>query len=249
MRATSVALATGGAVGAPATLCAMRGAASAASATSSSAVAGHGSASFRDGGCAGGTGGAAGAEVGAAGAVPVKMGDGPPDPRSDAISTGSGDHAPGRKSDMRLRSSDATLAADEVARAAAALALATVGVPNAAATGEAAATGKAPAGGGAAGEAAAAVTRASDSRLARSFLTPVVSRCRSSSAAFSAATVIPLTSAAVSGAILVPLGLTPNQLCVDALAWRPTGVANPSALSWGSSIFLIWLIASSALRC
>ena len=193
MRATSVALATGGAVGAPATLCAMRGATSAASAASSSAVAGHGSASFRDGGCAGGTGGAAGGEAGAAGAVPVKMGDGPPDPSSDANSTGSGDHDPGRKSDMRLRSPDATLAADEVA-------LATVGVPNAAATGEAAA------GDGAAGEAAAAVTSASDSRVARSFLTPVVSRCRSSSAAFSAATFIPLTSAAVSGAILVPLG-------------------------------------------
>ena len=200
MRATSVALATGGAVGAPATLCAMRGATSAASAASSSAVAGHGSASFRDGGCAGGTGGAAGGEAGAAGAVPVKMGDGPPDPSSDAISTGSGDHDPGRKSDMRLRSPDATLAADKVARAAAALALATVGVPNAAATGEAAA------GDGAAGEAAAAVTSASDSRVARSFLTPLVSRCRSSSAAFSAATFIPLTSAAVSGAILVPLG-------------------------------------------
>ena len=125
----------------------------------------------------------------------MKMGDGPPDPSSDAISTGSGDHDPGRKSDMRLRSPDATLAADEVARAAAALALATVGVPNAATTGEAAA-----------GEAAAAVTSASDSRVARSFLTPLVSRCRSSSAAFSAATFIPLTSAAVSGAILVPLG-------------------------------------------
>ena len=209
MRATSVALATGGAVGAPATLCAMRGATSAASAASSSAVAGHGSASFRDGGCAGGTGGAAGGEAGAAGAVPVKMGDGPPDPSSDANSTGSGDHDPGRKSDMRLRSPDATLAADEVALAAA-LALATVGVPNAAATGEAAAgdgaAGEAAAGDGAAGEAAAAVTSASDSRVARSFLTPVVSRCRSSSAAFSAATFIPLTSAAVSGAILVPLG-------------------------------------------
>ena len=205
MRATSVALARGGAVGAPATLCAMRGATSAASAASSSAVAGHGSASFRAGGCAGATGGAAGGEAGAAGAVPVKMGDGPPDPSSDAISTGSGDHDPGRKSDMRLRSPDATRAADEVARAAAALALATVGVPNAAATGEAAA-GDGAAGDGAAGEAAAAVTSASDSRVARSFLTPLVSRCRSSSAAFSAATFIPLTSAAVSGAILVPLG-------------------------------------------
>ena len=94
--------------------------------------------------------------------------------------------------------------AANVALAAAALALATVGVPDATAAV------------GVAGEAAAAITaaparcpfplavrRASESRVARSFLTPFVSRLRSSSAAFSAGTFIPLTSSAVSDAILV----------------------------------------------
>ena len=196
MRATSVALATGRAAGAPATLCAVWSDTSAAS-SASSAVPGQASA-FRDGGCSGGTG-----DAGAAEDVPVKIGEGP-DPKSGVISTGSGDHAPGRASTMRLRNDDAALAAADVALAAAALALATVGVPDATAAV------------GVAGEAAAAITaaparcpfplavrRASESRVARSFLTPFVSRLRSSSAAFSAGTFIPLTSSAVSDAILV----------------------------------------------
>ena len=197
MRATSVALATGRAAGAPATLCAVWSDTSAAS-SASSAVAGQASA-FRDGGCGGGTGDAGAAEE----AVPVKIGEGP-DPKSGVISTGSGDHAPGRTSTMRLRNDDAALAAADVALAAAALALATAGVPDATAAV------------GVAGEAAAAITaaparcpfplavrRASESRVARSFLTPFVSRLRSSSAAFSAGTFIPPTSSAVSDAILV----------------------------------------------
>ena len=196
MRATSVALATGRAAGAPATLCAVWSDTSAAS-SASSAVPGQASA-FRDGGCSGGTG-----DAGAAEDVPVKIGEGP-DPKSGVISTGSGDHAPGRASTMRLRNDDAALAAADVALAAAALALATVGVPDATAAV------------GVAGEAAAAITaaparcpfplavrRASESRVARSFLTPFVSRLRSSSAAFSAGTFIPLTSSAESDAILV----------------------------------------------
>jgi hypothetical protein len=107
---------------------------------------------------------------------------------------------------MRLRNDDAALAADEVALATAALALATVGVPDAAAAGEASA-----AAGVAGVAAAAAITvaparfpfplRASKSRVARSFLAPFVSRLRSSSAAFSAATFIPPTSSAVRYAI------------------------------------------------
>ena len=203
MRATSVALATGRAAGAPATLCAVWSDTSAAS-SASSAVAGQASA-FRDGGCGGGTGDAGAAEE----AVPVKIGEGP-DPKSGVISTGSGDHAPGRTSTMRLRNDDAALAAADVALAAAALALATAGVPDATAAGGASAAI------GVAGEAAAAITaaparcpfplavlRASESRVARSFLTPFVSRLRSSSAAFSAGTFIPPTSSAVSDAILV----------------------------------------------
>ena len=201
MRATSVALATGRAAGAPATLCAVWSDTSAASSARSSAVPGQASA-FRDGGCSGGTG-----DAGAAEDVPVKIGEGP-DPKSGVISTGSGDHAPGRTSTMRLRNDDAALAAADVALAAAALALATAGVPDATAAGGASAAI------GVAGEAAAAITaaparcpfplavrRASESRVARSFLTPFVSRLRSSSAAFSAGTVIPLTSSAVSDAI------------------------------------------------
>ena len=203
MRATSVALATGRVAGAPATLRAVCSDTSAAS-SASSAVAGQASA-FRDGGCAGGTGGAAGADAVAAEDLPVKMGEGP-DPRSGVMSTGSGDHAPGRTSAMRLRNDDAALAADVVALATAALALATVGVPDAAAAGEASA-----AAGVAGVAAAAAITvaparfpfplRASKSRVASSFLAPFVSRLRSSSAAFSAATFIPPTSSAVRYAI------------------------------------------------
>ena len=202
MRATSVALATGRAAGAPARLCAVWSDTSVAS-SASSAVPGQASA-FRDGGCSDGTG-----DAGAAEDVPVKIGEGP-DPKSGVISTGSGDHAPGRTSTMRLRNDDAALAAADVALAAAALALATLGVPDATAAGGAAAAV------GVAGEAAAAITaaparcpfplavrRASESRVARSFLTPFVSRLRSSSAAFSAGTFIPLTSSAVSDAILL----------------------------------------------
>ena len=213
MRATSVALATGRAAGAPATLCAVWSDTSAAS-SASSAVAGQASA-FRDGGCGGGTGDAGAAEE----AVPVKIGEGP-DPKSGVISTGSGDHAPGRTSTMRLRNDDAALAAADVALAAAALALAIAGVPDATAAGGASAAI------GVAGEAAAAITaaparcpfplavlRASESRVARSFLTPFVSRSRSSSAAFSSATFIPLTSSAVSDAIC-------SALCAAAGLYR-----------------------------
>ena len=205
MRATSVALATGRATGAPAMLCAVRSDTSAASSVSRPAA--RQDSAFRDGGCGGGTGVAAGVDGGAAEKRPVKIGE-DHDPTSGVISSGSGDHAPGRTSTMRLRNDDAALAADAIPAAAAALALASIGVPEATAAGEAAAAI------GVAGEAAAASTvapvwcpfplaalSASDSRVARSFLTPVVSRLRSSSAALSAATFIPPTSSAVSDAI------------------------------------------------
>ena len=206
MRATRVALATGRDAGAPATLRAVLSDTSAASSASRAAV--RQDSAFRDGGCGGGgTGGAAGVDGGAAEKRPVKIGE-DHDPTSGVISSGSGDHAPGRTSTMRLRNDAAALAADAIPATAAALALASIGVPEATTAGEVAAAI------GVAGEAAAASTvapvwcpfplaalSASDSRVARSFLTPVVSRLRSSSAALSAATFIPPTSSAVSDAI------------------------------------------------